>query len=81
MAQHADKLPSPKTGAELLDMYYLDIRSHLLEAAAGLDRLERSADWEAIKDDPRLQKLRESLAVLGSSGADRAEQFLNLFSL
>ena len=44
MTQNALKLPCPKSGAELLDMYYLEIRCNLLEAAATFDRLERSPD-------------------------------------
>lgn len=81
MAGESPKLPCPKGGAELLDMYYLEIRSHLLEAGAILDRLERSPDWESIKDDPRLQKLRGALDVLAEPGADRTERFLNSFSV
>jgi hypothetical protein len=81
MTGGSPKLPCPKTGPELLDMYYLEIRSHLLETAAAFDRLERSPDWERIKDDQRLRKLRASLEVLGSSGTDRAERFLKLFSV
>ena len=34
-------LGSPKGAAELLDMYFLDMRSALLEVAATLDRIER----------------------------------------
>lgn len=75
------KLPSPKTGAELLDMYYLEVRCNLLETAAALDRFERAPGWEDIKDDPRLVKLRASLDILKSEGTDRAERFLRLFSV
>jgi hypothetical protein len=75
------KLPSPKTAAELLDMYYLELRCNLIEAAATFDRIERAPGWNEAQDDPRMLKLRESLAVLGSSGPDRAERFLKLFSV
>ena len=34
-------LPGGMKAPELLDLYFLDIRSHLLEVAAGLDRIER----------------------------------------
>lgn len=81
MTRHESKLPCPKSGAELLEMYYLEVRCNLLDAAATFDRLERSGDWDQIKDDPRLEKLRKSLEILGSDGADRAERFLNLFSV
>ena len=81
MTRESAKLPCRKSGVELLDMYYLEIRSHLLEAAAGLDRLERSPDWETFKDDPRLEKLKAALEVLARPGTDRAERFLNRFSV
>ena len=75
------KLPSPKTGAELLDMHYLEMRSHLLETAAAFDRLERSKDFEDIAEDPRLAKLKASLDILKSDGTDRTVRFLNQFSV
>ena len=77
----------PKSAAELLDMYYLEIRCHLLEAAAAFDRLERAAsaapapEREKLHADPRLQRLHQALDVLARPGAtNRTEQFLNLFS-
>jgi hypothetical protein len=70
----------PLTGHQLLDLYYLDLRCHLLEAAAGFDRLQRAAGAEAALADPRAVRLREALDVLASGAPDRAERFLNLFS-
>ena len=35
-------LGSPKTAEELLEIYFLDMRSALLETAAALDRIQRS---------------------------------------
>ncbi len=74
------KKPSPKTAAALLDQYFLEIRCHLLEAAAGFDRIERAEGSEAAMNDPRLRKLIESLDILKSPGGERAEAFLELFS-
>jgi hypothetical protein len=65
---------------ELLDMYYLDLRSHLLETAAGLDRIERAeGGGEAVKD-PRFRQLVRALDILGRDGAGRAASFLEQFS-
>lgn len=71
---------SPRTAIEMLDMTFLDIRSHLLEAAAALDRIERAKGGEEIFRDPRLRKIMRSLTILKAKGANRAERFLHLFS-
>ena len=76
----ADKLPSPKSAAELLDMFYLETRCHLLEAAAAFDRLERAPGGAAVFDDPRMLKLRRAAGLLSESGPRRVERFLELFS-
>ena len=47
-------LGARKSAAELLDMYYLDMRSALLETAAALDRIQRANGAEAIFADPRI---------------------------
>jgi len=69
----------PLTGHQLLDLYYLDMRCHLLEVAAGFDRIQRASGAEAALADPRAARLRASLDILASDTPDRAERFLNLF--
>lgn len=70
---------------EVLDRYYLDTRSQLLEVAATLDRLDaalaRGAP-EGVADDPRLKRLRTTLEMLADRQAapDRTERILRLFS-
>ncbi len=77
------------TAKQVLDAYFLDARSMLLEIAATLDRrdvaLRREdapADSGDAPADPRLDKLYRSLEILAdrSAGPDRAERLLNLFS-
>jgi len=75
-----DRMPGPLDGSQLLDLYFLEMRCHLLEVAAGLDRIQRASGAEAAMGDGRVVKLRRALDILGSSTADRAERFLNLFS-
>jgi len=73
-------LRSPKSAGELLDMYFLDMRSALLETAAALDRLERADGGEAILEDPRLKDLLSACDILKNGRGNRTEQFLVLFS-
>ncbi|MBN2711015.1 MAG: hypothetical protein JXR97_01075 [Planctomycetes bacterium] len=80
MSENKKSLPAPKKAAELLDMYFLDIRCNLLEAAATLDRIERADGGADALADPRTAKLLAALDILKGSGADRAEKFLDLFS-
>jgi hypothetical protein len=67
------------TATEILDREFLPIRGKLLEVAAALDRIERGAD--PVASDPRLEKIRETLGLLGRQGAKRAEELQMLFSL
>ena len=78
--QAKQKLPSPKTAAELLDIYYLPMRSALLETAAGLDRIQRAAGGEEAMKDPRVQRLMAGGGLLAGEGDDRALQFQELLS-
>ena len=82
MARSSKKpvLQSPTTASELLDMYFLDARSHLLEAASILDRIERAPKKAGVSNDPRLQKLRSACDILKDCKKRRTEQFLILFS-
>ncbi|NQT11105.1 MAG: hypothetical protein HQ582_00050 [Planctomycetes bacterium] len=73
------------TAKQVLDEYFLDARSMLLEIAATLDRHDAASErTRAAADDgdPRLKKLYQSLGILADRGAgpNRAEQLLTLFS-
>ena len=74
------KLESPKTAGELLDLFFLDARSQILEAAAILDRIERAPGGGEAMNDPRLVKLRQAAELLIGGAGNRAERFLMLFS-
>lgn len=69
-----------KNARELLNMYFLDIRSALLESAAAMDRIERAEGGVEILEDQRIQNLKRACDIIKNSHGNRAEQFLVLFS-
>jgi hypothetical protein len=60
------------TRSQILDLYFMDARSKLIDLAAFLDRVDR-ADGEA---DFRLEALRRALEELLKETPDRARQVL-----
>ncbi len=71
-------IPSPKTGRELVDEYFIENRTRVLEIAAFLDRLDRSGG-DAGRDF-RVRVLGEALGVLAGGPAPRVERIQRLFS-
>ncbi len=72
------------TETEILDREFLIIRGKLLEVAAALDRIERGSvepGKGSATSDQRLDKIRETLGMLGRQGGRRAEELQMLFSL
>jgi len=72
-----NSLAPPKTGTELLELYYHDMRSHLLEVAAAFDRIERAG---GASGDLRLQRLRQVARIAVDDQPDRARRFLEALS-
>lgn len=72
-------MPIPLDAAEVLNREFLEVRAKILEIAAALDRLDR-ADGSVVRD-PRMGRIRQGIAALASSAADRAEQVQLIFSL
>lgn len=68
---------SPKTGDELLDMYYLDMRSRLLEVAAAFDRIEAAGGTT----DPRRAKLQHLAKIAVDDQPQREKRFLEYLSV
>lgn len=64
-------IASPKTGRELVDEYFIENRTRLLEIAAFLDRLDRT-DPRLADHDFRVRAFREALALLGDVPTDGA---------
>ncbi len=60
------------TREQVLDLYFMEARSKLIDLAAFLDRVERSEggkDW-------RLTAFEAALGELNSAGSDRAQRVL-----
>ena len=75
---------TPRTATNILDESFLEVRAKLLEVAATLDRIDRSADdGDPLTDQaaPRRAKIDEGIRILLSEGPDRAERLQRLFSL
>lgn len=73
-------LVSPKPARDLLDMYYLQMRSALLETAAAFDRIERARGGREISEDKRYKDLMEVCSIITGGSKDRAEKILSLLS-
>jgi hypothetical protein len=64
------------TRQQVLDLYFMDARSKLIDLAAFLDRVERADGAE----DFRMTALRAALKELGSGSKEKANQVLLAFS-
>jgi len=60
------------TRQEILDLYFMDARSKLIDLAAFMDRMERSSGPE----DFRMKAFRRALTELGEGQKHRAEAVL-----
>jgi hypothetical protein len=64
---------------ELLEEYFLENRTKVLEIAAFLDRVDR-AEGAVELDDYRWRAFRETLRILADSSGDRMERIQMLLS-
>jgi len=64
------------TRQQVLDLYFMDARSKLIDLAAFIDRVERANG----EDDFRMKALREALKNLSNEGKEKAKQVLLTFS-
>jgi hypothetical protein len=70
---------SPLSATELVDEYFIENRTKLLDIAAFLDRIER-ADPAVAADDFRMRAFTEALAVLTGPPGDRINTVQQIFS-
>ena len=64
------------TRQQVLDLYFMDARSKLIDLAAFLDRVQRAQG----NPDFRLDAFRQALQQLNSESPERAKQVLLTFS-
>jgi len=77
MQKPANTATSPLSPRELVDEYFIENRTKLLEIAAFLDRVDR-ADPSYAAGDFRMRAFAESLAALdGQNRMDRVQQILS----
>jgi hypothetical protein len=70
-----------RDASKVVDETFAEMRWRCLSLAADLDRIERSPGGPAVlNSDPRLQKLRQAVAILLEARGNRAEQVQNIFS-
>jgi hypothetical protein len=69
----------PKGGRDLIDEYFIENRTRLLDIAAFLDRLDRAED-SAAEQDFRMRAFREALGVLCEGESARTERIQRIFS-
>lgn len=72
-------LPSPKSGRELIDEYFIENRHRLLDLAAYLDRLDRAGEPN-LESDFRMRAFREALSVLCEGTFPRTDRIQMIFS-
>ncbi len=73
-------LKKVKTPEEMLEMYYLEARCHLLETAAMIDRLHRYDSEQKYRTNPKFRKLEKALQILADEQGEKTERFLEAFS-
>ncbi|MDD2366862.1 MAG: hypothetical protein PHN84_11920 [Desulfuromonadaceae bacterium] len=64
MIKNKQQLPIPLSSSQILDMSFLENRARLLEIAAFIDRIERSADPDTGKADFRYKSFIEGVRLL-----------------
>jgi len=64
------------TREQILDLYFMDARSKLIDLAAFIDRVERAEG----KEDFRMAAFRRALGGLQTSAPDKAKEVLLAFS-
>jgi hypothetical protein len=70
----------PMTTRQIIDEYFIENRTRVLDLAAYLDRLDRSADGESSDADFRMQALERALRVLISNDPEKIHQIQMIFS-
>ena len=71
--------PSPLSERELIDLYFIEHRTKILDIAAFLDRLDRAVELNA-RDDYRMRAFRAALDALKDPSGERTLGVQLIFS-
>jgi hypothetical protein len=74
------KASCPLTTKQIIDEYFLENRTRVLELAAFLDRLERSSDQASDAADFRIQAFRRALVELTRDESGKIDRVQLVFS-
>jgi hypothetical protein len=75
-----NRLKSPLTAHEIVDLYFLENRARLLEIAAFLDRVERADGAGQAREDYRYRALHKGVELLLQPAEERAKALQLVFS-
>ena len=70
----------PLTTGQIIDEYFIENRTRLLELAAFLDRIDRSADGADAGGDFRMAAFHQALQIMTLNAPDRLDQIQLIFS-
>ena len=70
----------PLTTGQIVDEYFIENRTRLLELAAFLERIERSSNGADPARDFRIAAFHQALHVLASNAPDKMDQIQFIFS-
>jgi hypothetical protein len=74
---HREPVPSPMNRTELIDEYFIENRTKVLDIAAFLDRLDRTGEHN---EDFRTDAMQHALRVLAEGGGSRVLQVQMILS-
>lgn len=74
------KRSCPLSHRDIVDLYFLEHRAKLIDIAAFLDRLDRSADAADSATDFRVDALRRALRLVSDGNGDYAKRVLDFLS-
>jgi hypothetical protein len=70
----------PLTVNQILQEYFIENRTRILEISAFLDRLQRASDANNFSSDFRLDAFQRALNILASNETDKIGQIQLVFS-
>ena len=74
-------MPPMSSASQILDQQFIEMRSRCLSLAADIDRIQRAQGGnEVLSSDPRMQTLREAVAILLEASPGRAARVQETFS-